>query len=122
MQKEDDTSEIISYNKTLPDSSKKLKAWVFQFFLYLLFIFVLLTMTWKVFFLLIGFKDLGCTYEIQWIILTHLESSKENRGFLFFFLSRFTTTKPGHDIQKPTIYRVKSKKIPWKEFYHQPSF
>ena len=81
MQKENGTSEIISYDKTLPDSSKKLKALVFQFFLYLLFIFVLLTMTWKVFFLVIGFKDIGYTYEIQWIILTHLESSKENRVF-----------------------------------------
>lgn len=119
MQKENDTSEIISYDKTLPDSSKKLKALVFQFFLYLLFIFVLLTMTWKVFFLLIGFKDLGCTYEIQLIILTHLGSSKENREV--FFLKSVYNSKPDHDTQKPTIYTVKGKKIPWKEFYHQPS-
>lgn len=52
------------------------------------------------FFLLIGFKDLGRTYEIQRIIFTHL-SRKEKQNF--FFLSQFTITKTGQDIMKACL-------------------
>lgn len=90
-------SATMCYNQTLPDSSRKLKAFRVGFFFTSCLFFCYLTMAWKTFFLLIRFKDWRCTMKhskLTWIPL----GSKEKRRS--FFLSQFTIAKTGHNTTK----------------------